>query len=293
MIDWKLLPYFLAVARHGSLRGGAEEMGATHATVRRHIEALEYNYGVRLFDRARDGLTLTAAGRTLLPDALEAEQTIIRGRDGIRGLDREAKGKIKISIDPMTAHLQLAPALAEFSTLYPDIDFEMELTYETVSLEELKADVSIRHTAEISEDVTARKLYPLSLATFASRDYIDRYLPDAGPKGEGLSWLGYGAEPELQAWIKHSPFPNATLRHVIPDPEMHLHMVRAGAGMSILSLWAQERFPELQRVPGTSLNTDRSTWIVLRNDLTRTRHIRLFVDFLANTMIEHRTKARI
>ena len=291
MIDWKLLPYFLAVARTGSLRGGAEEMGATHATVRRHIEALEQAYGVRLFDRARDGMQLTGAGKTLLPEALDAEQTIIRGRDSIRGLDREAAGRIKLSIDPMTAHLLLAPVLTEFSALYPEIEFEFDLTYETVSLSDLKADVSIRHAVEINEDVTARKLFPLTLATFASREYIDRHLPAAGSKGEGLTWLGYGSAPELLSWIKHSPFPNARVRHIVPDPEMHLHMVRAGAGMSIVSLWAQDKFPELQRVPGTDLNTQRNTWIVLRNDLTKTRHVRIFVDYLATAMIAHRAKA--
>ena len=40
MVDWKSLPAFLAVARAGSLRGAAELLDGTHATVRRQVEGL-------------------------------------------------------------------------------------------------------------------------------------------------------------------------------------------------------------------------------------------------------------
>ena len=43
------------------------------------------------------------------------------------------------------------------------------------------------------------------------RSYIDRHLYDAGPRGEGLTWLGYGEVPELQAIIAASPTRWATL----------------------------------------------------------------------------------
>ena len=290
MLDWKLLPYFLAVARAGSLRGAAEAMDATHATVKRNLEALEARYGVQLFARARSGLELTSAGKSLLPAALEAEEVIARGRAGVQGLDRAASGRIRLSVDPMTAHLLLAPILARFAALYPEIAFDLNLTYEIEPLSELKADVSIRHAAEITEDVTARKLYPLSLATMASREYIDRRLPDAGPRGAGLAWLGYGDAPELLAWIRDSPFPDAAVRHLVPDPEMHLHLARAGAGMTILPRWVPDRFPELQRVPGTGLDERRNTWIVLRSDLARTRRVRIFVDYLAEALLERRAE---
>lgn len=289
-LDWSLLPYFLATARAGSLRAAAEALGATHATVRRHVEALESHYGVRLFDRRRSGLTLTAAGKTLLPTALEAEEVILRGRGQVQGLDRAASGRIRLSVDPLTGHFLLAPILADFSALYPEIEFDVSLTYEIEQLSELKADVSIRHAAQITEDVTARKLFPLSLATFAARSYIDRELPRAGPKGEGLTWLGYGDAPELRRWIETSPFPRARVRHLLPDPQMHLHMVRAGAGMSILSVWLQDRFPELQRVPGTAIDQSRSTWLVLRSELARTRRVRVFVDYLASALTERRAE---
>lgn len=290
MMDWKPLPAFLAVARQGSLRAAAEQIGGTHATLRRQIEALEARLGVQLFRRGTEGLQLTAAGRTLLPQALEAEAALLKGFNAVQGLNREASGRIRLSADPMTAHFLLAPVLAEFSALYPDIDIELQLSFGVDSLEKLETDISVRHVAEVDEDVVGRKLFPLSIGVYAARDYLTRALAKAGPKGEGLSWIGYGPVPELMEYIRNSPFPKARVRHSISDPEMHLHMARAGAGMTVLASWVQARFPELQQVPGTSLDMRRSTWILLHDDLRRIHRVRVLVDYLSAALLERRAE---
>ena len=289
-MDWKSLPAFLAVARQGSLRGAADHLGGTHATLRRQVEALEAQLGVQLFRRGADGLHLTAAGRTLLPQALEAEAALLQGFNAVQGLDREATGRIRLSADPMTAHFLLAPVLADFSALYPERDIELQLSFQIDSIEKLETDVSVRHVAEVDEDVVGRKLFPLSIGIYAARAYLDRALPEAGPKGRGLEWIGYGPVPELLETIANSPFPQARVRHTIPDPEMHLHMARAGAGMTMLAAWTQARFPELQRVPGTELDERRSTWVLLHQDLRRVRRVRLFVDYLCAALLERRAE---
>ncbi|WP_238365892.1 LysR family transcriptional regulator [Mesobacterium pallidum] len=288
MLDWKSLPAFLAVAREGSLRAAAERTDTTHATLRRQVEALEAQLNVQLFRRGADGFHLTPAGRTLLPQALEAEAALLKGMNAVKGLDREASGRIRVSADPMTGHFLLAPVLAEFSMLYPEIEIELTLTYGLESISRLEADVSIRHASEITEDAVARKLFPLSLGIFASRGYIDRALPQAGARGRGLTWIGYGDVPELSARIAASPFPEARVRHAMPDPEMHLQMVRAGAGMSLLAAWVTAVFPEVQRLPGTTLDQTRSTWVLLHDDLRRVRRVRLFVDYLCDALLERR-----
>lgn len=288
MMDWKSLPAFLAVARYGSLRAAAEHLGSTHATLRRQIEALESRLGVQLFRRGAEGLRLTAAGRTLLPQTLEAEAALLKGLNSVQGLDREATGRIRLSADPMTGHFLLAPVLAEFSKLYPEIEIDLKLSYNVDSIEKLETDVSVRHVLQVDGDVVGRKLFTLAIGVYAARDYLDQNLANAGPKGQGLEWIGYGAQPELLEFIRNSPFPEARVRHTIADPEMHLHMVRAGAGMTVLAAWAQTKFPELQRVPGTKLDERRSTWVVLHQDLRRVRRVRVFVDYLCAALLERR-----
>lgn len=287
-MDWKSLPAFLAVARSGSLRGGAEQIEGTHATVRRQIEGLEAQLGSTLFRRSAGGLTLTAAGRRLLPQAIEAEAALLKGFSAVKGLDREASGRIRLSTDPMTAHFLLAPVLADFATLYPEIEIELQLSYFLDSIEKNETDISIRHVLNVEEDAVGRKLFPLSLGVFAARSYIDAELPKAGPKGKGLTWIGYGEVPELLTMIAASPFSEARIRHIVVDPQMHLHLARAGAGMTFLANWVPTVFPELQRVPGTHLDQRRSTWILLHGGLRRVRRARLLVDYLSAALLERR-----
>jgi DNA-binding transcriptional LysR family regulator len=287
-MDWKSLPAFLAVARAGSLRAAAEQLGGTHATLRRQVEALEAQLGARLFRRGADGLSLTAAGRRLLPQALEAETALLKGFNAVRGLDREASGRIRLSADPMTAHCLLAPVLADFAELYPEIEIELHLSFGVDSIARNETDISIRHVVDVDDEAVGRKLFPLSIGVFASRAYIDRKLPLAGRGGAGLTWIGYGPVPEVEAMIARSPFPEARIRHAIPDPEMHLHLARAGAGMSFLATWVTSVFPDLQRVPQTELDRRRSTWVLLHGDLRRVRRVRLFVDYLCDALMERR-----
>ncbi|MEJ8562937.1 LysR family transcriptional regulator [Yoonia sp. GPGPB17] len=292
MQDWEQMPFFLAVARTGSLRSAAEHLGATHATVRRHVEALEVAYSVQLFRRTRRGLTLTAAGETLLPEAEEAELLLTRARNGLQGLDRETSGKIQISVDPMTGHFLLAPVFAEFCRIYPQVDLEISLTFEIEAISKLETDIAIRHAAEITDDVVARKLQALPIGIYASRDYIEAKMARAGKKGQGLDYIGYGPVPELMDWIERSPFPKANIRHQVMDPEMHLHLARAGAGMSFLPTWCAQVFPELQRLPGSTLDESRKTWVVFHEDLRRIKRVRVFIDFLTQSLIAMGRSAR-
>ncbi len=287
-MDWKSLPAFLAVARSGSLRAGAEQMDGTHATVRRQIEGLEAQLGTTLFRRTAGGLTLTAAGRRLLPQALEAEAALLKGFSAVKGLDRQASGRIRLSADPLTAHYLLAPALADFAMLYPEIDIELKLSYFIDSIEKDETDISIRHVTKVEEDAVGRKLFPMSIGVFAARAYIDAVLPKAGPKGTGLTWIGYGNVPAMHQMIASSVFPHARVRHEVEDPQMHLHLARHGAGMAFVANWVPTVFPELQRVPGTDLDQSRSTWILLHGGLRRVRRARLLVDYLSDALLERR-----
>ena len=59
-MDWNALRIFLAVSETGSLVAAAPRAGVSHATVFRHINALEADMGTRLFDRARGRYAVTS-----------------------------------------------------------------------------------------------------------------------------------------------------------------------------------------------------------------------------------------
>lgn len=60
------LATFVAVARAGSVTGGADELGLTQSTVSAQLMALERELGYRVFERTSRGVSPTSRGRALL-----------------------------------------------------------------------------------------------------------------------------------------------------------------------------------------------------------------------------------
>src|ERR1700704_2752767 len=75
--NWDDLRYFLAVARTGTLSAAAKQLGTEHATVARHIQALEDGLTSRLFHKSYSGYGLTDAGERLLTGAEAIESAYV------------------------------------------------------------------------------------------------------------------------------------------------------------------------------------------------------------------------
>ena len=286
--DWADLPYFLAIANEGSFRAAATQLGSTHATVSRHLESLEKAYGSRLFNRSVEGLSLTLAGEELLPLAVRAEEAVLNARRRLIGLDREASGRVRVSVPPGLAYNVLPEIFADFAGKYPDIDLQIVVTNVFQDLTRNETDVSVRAAFGVTEDVLGRKLLQYRGHYFANADYIKRHIPDAGPLGEGLTWIGWGNRSEEKAWAKTSPFPNADFRHVAREGIMQVHMAEQGMGMVALPCYARHFSTKLQVVPGTQTYPDRSIWLLLHSDLRSAVRVRLFVEFVSSEIKKRR-----
>ena len=280
-VGWAELPFFLAVARAGSLRAAAEVVGGTHATVDRQVKVLEAKYGVRLFDRTTKGLFLTEAGRALLPSAEAAEEAIKAAERRVVGLDREAAGIVHLTLPPWIAYWVLAPGLPELHAKYPEIDLRLTITDHFHDLANAEADVSIRVANAVDQDVVGRKMFQYNVALVASRKYLAENWANRGANGEGLHWLGWDKAHPNPNWEAFELFTAAPRKHAMVDGLMFYHVLNAGQGMAIMPVFGLHHFPDLVRVPDTPLVPDRSLWLLMHSDLRTTTRVRAVVDFLA------------
>ena len=123
--DWDDLRVFLAVARNGSLRGGARALGITHATARRRIVQLESRLDTHLFIRRPDGLNRTQAGDDLLGAAEGMEDALLAARERVTGRESAPAGLVRISVPPALMRSFLPPHLTDFAARYPDIELDL------------------------------------------------------------------------------------------------------------------------------------------------------------------------
>jgi DNA-binding transcriptional LysR family regulator len=282
---WEQMPYFLATVRQGSLRAAAQSLGTTHAKVSRHLNALETSYGMQLLRRTRGGVQLTEAGKLLLPVAEEAENLFLNAQQRLTGLDRLETGTLRFSVTGTMAYEVVSPILTKFAQAYPGIDIDVRVSDLIQNINRLETDVSLRIADEVTDDVVARKLYPLAMAYYASPDYLRKNLKHAGPKGQGLQLIGMGTLDRHPAWLAQSPFPLAEVRYATADRYMQLHLARQGFGIIRTMPLLAKNGLELVPVAGNEPQLDRAIWILLHSDLRRTTRVRRFVDFLADELI--------
>ena len=278
---WAELPFFLAVARNGSLRAAAHDLGINHATVNRNIRQLENQMGVRLFDRTTKGLALTPAGHGLMAKAEEAETAVLGAQRLVGGLDSKLEGPVRLSVSTYNSVLSIAGQLPRFRELYPNIDLNISVTDDVVDMVKNKIDVSLRGSWTVEEDVTARQVYQYSQTVIASREYIEKNWKNRGPNGEGLHWIGQSTlwpNPQLE---KLNLFPKAERIFELKDVLLIIEFLKRGLGMAILPTITAMHIPELGIVPTAPIAADRNIWVLLHTDLQHTARVRAVVDFMA------------
>jgi DNA-binding transcriptional LysR family regulator len=115
------LRVFEAVARLGGMSRAAVELNTVQSNVTARIRRLEDDLGMALFQRHSRGVTLTAAGRRLLPYAKRMGSLLA---DAHRAAleDGRPRGQLTIGSLETTAALRLSPVLSAYAAAYPEVD---------------------------------------------------------------------------------------------------------------------------------------------------------------------------
>ena len=123
-MDASDLAIFAAVARSGGITKAAQVLNTVQSNVTQRVRLLEDELGVPLFHRHSKGVTLTSAGKQLLPYAErigrlvgEAKQAAINGPT--------PRGKIVIGALETATALRLPPILASYAATYPQVEIEV------------------------------------------------------------------------------------------------------------------------------------------------------------------------
>ena len=173
-LDWSLVQAFLAVAETGSLSAAARELDLTQPTIGRHIQTLEQDLGVSLFNRQARGMALTAQGEALLVHA--------RGmREAAEALSLDAAGKVddlsgsvRITTAVHLAHYIMPTIIAEIREAHPQIQIELVPSDTTENLLFREADIAVRMYRPTQLDMVTVCLGKVALGLYGSKSYIQR-----------------------------------------------------------------------------------------------------------------------
>ncbi|MGH8494148.1 MAG: LysR family transcriptional regulator [Moraxellaceae bacterium] len=136
-MDTASLTAFLEVARAESFSLAAEHLHLTQPAISKRISGLEESLGVELFDRVGRRISLTEAGRALLPRARQLLLELEDMRRMVANLSGPITGTLKVGTSHHIGLHRLPPTLRAFSTHYRDVRLDLrfidsEAAYEAV-----------------------------------------------------------------------------------------------------------------------------------------------------------------
>ena len=137
------LKAFEAAARHESFTRAAEDLCVTQGAVSHQVKALEAELGVKLFNRERQRLIITEAGREYLVVLRDAFDRIAVGTE--RLVQRQSSGVITVSTSPDFAAKWLVNRLGRFAETHPGLDLRVSATLHHVDFAREDVDLAVRH----------------------------------------------------------------------------------------------------------------------------------------------------
>ncbi len=282
-MQWDDLRIFLAIARAGSISGGAKRLGVQHSTVSRRLRSMEEQLGTRLIERKTSGYELTEAGEELKLSASKIEVEILEFEGAQSGHDTDATGELRVSAINNMASSVLMPIFTRFSERYPKIELHIQVTNKFVKLAERDADIAIRLTNTPLDTLIGTQMTTVASAVYGSRDYCARL--QAGDVQE--KWLGIECCGFHISWTTEA-CPDKDHNLYVDDTLLTLAALKAGAGLAYLPCFMGDSEPSLRRFREPEPKHDLGLWLLYHRDLRRTKRVRLFREHMQREITEQR-----
>ncbi|KMW60515.1 Transcriptional regulator, LysR family [Candidatus Rhodobacter oscarellae] len=283
MDSWDEIKTAYHVARLGTVSGAAEALGVHHATVIRHIDAIENRLGAKLFQRHARGYTPTEAGRDLLGVAQTTDDQFTQLVGRIRGRGDSVTGELIVTTISALAPL-LVPSLAKFQDLHPELIVRLLTDERVFRLEYGEAHVAVRAGPKPEEPDNVVQFFQQQHGTmYASPDYLEEYGTPQGlhdlREHRFVSHDSETARAPFDRWIRENiPHENITFRGT--EQQVLQQAVCAGAGIGYFTHWDAKRHPDLVAVTESLEEWSSPIWLVTHVDLHRTMKVQAFTSFL-------------
>ena len=283
MDNWDEIRTAYQVARMGTVSGAADQLGVHHATVIRHIDALEQRLGAKLFQRHARGYTPTEAGKDLLQVAQATDDQFTQLAGRIKGQGEGVTGELVITSLGILSTM-LTPILADFREEHPEVMIRYRTGDRVFRLEYGEAHVAIRAgTMPQEPDNVVQPLMKQEMALVAASSYVARHgLPKDESDLKNHFFVTHdddNSRAPFSRWLRENVSPERFVFRTTEDHNMP-DAISAGAGIGFMQAHQLKTNPDLTEVIPRRDEWTSPLWIVTHVDLHRTTKVQTFVRFL-------------
>jgi DNA-binding transcriptional LysR family regulator len=169
------LSAFVAVAEQASFTNAARRLGLSTATLSQTVRALETRLGVRLLNRTTRSVAPTDAGERLLNQLRPLLDGFDAAIESVNAFREKPAGHLRLTMPPPVARFVLAPVLARFLQLYPEIAIETTVESAFTDIVAGRYDAGFRRGNLVARDMIATRVASdMHYLVVASPDYVAR-----------------------------------------------------------------------------------------------------------------------
>ena len=124
-MNFRILQYFLTVAREGNITRAAELLHITQPTLSRQLMQLEEEMGVQLFERSQHRIKLTQAGELLVHRGKDILEMVEKTELELKDTESNLHGNIAFGAGEFNNINLLGDILSAFQIQYPEVTFDI------------------------------------------------------------------------------------------------------------------------------------------------------------------------
>lgn len=163
----------LAIARCGSFRAAALELGMSTTALSNAVAKLEERLGIRLFNRTTRSVSLTEAGKTFVERVGPALTDINDAMHAAQSLQAIPMGTLRINAFASAAREVIAPLILSFLRRHPEVHIDLVTEGRLVDIVADGFDMGLRPADLVPSDMVAVPLrLARSNAVVASPDFL-------------------------------------------------------------------------------------------------------------------------
>ncbi len=235
--DIGLLRFFVAVVEQGSLSAAARLQQISLPAASRKLRQLEACYGVRLLQRTTRRQSLTEEGELLyrravqlLADLGQVEQQLLRKSEIV-------SGQLRVTAPVSIGRRHIAPLLADFCALHPEVQVQLELTDAVLDLVSSGMDFAVRFGGLDDSSCISRPLAPNHRVLCASPAYLQAHGEPRSPEDLARHQCLHIGTQALADWRFADVTVRIQARLVANDGEVIHQWALDGWGIALKSIW--------------------------------------------------------
>jgi len=286
--DWTQAQAFLVTAETGSFSAAAEKLGLSQPTIGRHVNGLEEDLGVSLFDRVGKSLVLTENGLGLLEHVKAMREAADHMILAATGHNQSIAGKVSITASDAFCSYNLPKIVSRLRKLHPEIELEIISSNEVQDLRCREADIAIRLGRPSHPDLIAKRLRSSSAHLYGTTQYLDRIGRPKTPDdiGPDVQFIGFEATDRIRLILNEMGFSLEPQQFMVitNSGAAGWEMMKEGIGLALMVREVADQTDGIEMVLPEIVNIELPVWLVTHRELHTSRRIRIVYDFIGEAI---------